>query len=164
MKWQRWVVVVGVAMGSLAAWGQATAEYGVAASKSAAAAAAATDKLNRSSAAALAAAGDQVNRASGGAARKTAPAAAAPSASQRQPHSQAQAKPPIEEKPAAVAETTSPVAGPAPRIRPAGISLSRGAAAEERAPSSRYPGVVKVESTAPPQEKADKTPPKPPQP
>lgn len=166
MKWQRWVVVSWIAMGSLAAWGQATAEYGLAASKSAAAASAVTDKLNRSSAAAVAAAGDKAARASGGATSKTAPASAAPRASQGQRHSQAEAKQPIQEKPALAPETASPVAQPAPRnLQPAGISLSRGAVAKERAPSTRYPGVVRIESAAPPQEKADKAAaPKPPQP
>jgi hypothetical protein len=163
MKWQRWIVVFSIVFGSMAAWGQATAEYGLAASKSAAATAATLDKLNRSSSAAIAAAGASASRATEENGRKTSSAAAAPSARQVQRQTQAHAKPPSQGKPAVVPETPSPIAQPASRNLPAKISLSRGAAAREGAPSTKYPGIVKLDSPAAPSEKST-APSKPPQP
>lgn len=147
MKWQCFVIVGWVAIGSAGAWGQAAAEYGVTASSSAAATAAATDKLKRQSSAAIAAAAANLDRPMSGSAKRATPAPVVTGTSRGQRHSRVQPKP-------------TPVPKSTSTVHPIEISLVGGAVSKQRAPDPKYPGVVDFETPPIPAAKPDKAPPK----
>ncbi len=141
MKRHGLIIISSLVVGSVGAWGQATAEYGVAASKSAAATAAATDKLNRTTSGAVAGIGSKLDRTLGESTAKHKPAAVAPGSAR------AQTRPRAEQKALPATPAT-----PAPETRTSdssGMLVVGGSDTTQRPSAAKYPQVVDIGGASP---------------